>query len=119
MKFPTRKYLFYTGNRAASIFHSRLRLNFSALNHDLLKRNCSASSVCRLCGALVEDVKHYFFILPEYSSATLLFGDKWLYASDKKKIDFLLNRVPGFDFQFNVNLFSSVQSFISQSNRFS
>ena len=26
--------------------------------------------------------------------------------------------VPGLDFQINVNLFSSVQSFISQSNRF-
>ena len=101
--------------------------NFSALNYDLFKRNCSASSVCRLCGALVEDVKHYFLFCPSfaalletlYSSTAHLLGDKWLYASDKKKIDFCLNGVPGFDFQINVNLFSSDQSFISQSNRFS
>ena len=61
MKFPTRNYLFCTGDHVALSFHSRLlRLNFSAINHDLFKRNCSASSACRLCSALVEDVKHYF-----------------------------------------------------------
>ena len=37
----------------------------------------------------------------------------------KRKIDWLLNGVPGIAFQLNVDLFHSVQSFISQSNRFS
>ena len=37
MKFPIRNYLFFTGDRTASIFHTRLRLNFSALNYDLFK----------------------------------------------------------------------------------
>ena len=59
MKFPTCNYLFFTGDRAASIFHTRLRLNFSALNYDLFKRNCSVSSACTLCDAPVEDAKHY------------------------------------------------------------
>ena len=81
---------------------SWLRLNLSALNHDLFKRNCSASSVCRLCGALVEDVKHYFLFSPSFGAAHLL-GDKWLLASDKKRIDLLLNGVSDLDFQSNVN----------------
>ena len=45
---------------------------FSALNHDLFKRNCSASSVCLLCSALVEDVKPLFF----YFAQVLLLGTK-------------------------------------------
>ena len=47
MKFPTRNY-FFTGDRAASIFHTRLRLNFSALNYDLFRINCPVSSACAL-----------------------------------------------------------------------
>ena len=127
MKFPTCNYLFFTGDRAASIFHTRLRLNFSALNYDLFKRNCSVSSACALCDAPVEDAKHYFLFCPSFAalrvilfaSAAHLLGDNWLSASNKKKIDWLLNGVPGINFQINVNLFYAVQSFISQSNRFS
>jgi len=114
LKFPTRNhvnYLFYTGDSVASIFHSPLRLNFSALNYDLFKRNCSASSVCA-----VHQLKmlNYFLFCSSFSalcetlfsSAAHLLGDKWLLASDKKRIGFLLNGVPGLDFQIIVNLFS-------------
>ena len=104
-----------------------LRLNFSALNYDLFKRNCSVSSACALCDAPIEDAKHYFLFCPSFAalreilftSAAHLLGDGWLNASDKRKIDWFLNGVPGIDFQLNENLFLSVQSFISQSNRFS
>ena len=47
------------------------------------------------------------------ASASHLLGDRWLSASDKKRIDWLLNGVPDIEFQTNVNLFQSVQSFIS------
>ena len=61
----------------------------------------------------------YCVTLPEtlFSSAAHLLRNKWLLACNKKRLPF--NGVPGFDFQVNVNLFSSVQSFVSQSNRFS
>lgn len=104
----------FTRDRVASIFHSSLRLNFSTLNHDLFKKNCSASSVCCLCSASVEGVILLLFLFCSsfatlretlFSSAAHLLGDKWLLASDKKRIDFLLNGVPGLDFQINVNLF--------------
>ena len=121
MKFPIRNYLFFTGDQTASIFHTRLRLNFSFLNYDLFKINCSVSSACALCDAPIEDTKHYFLFCPSlsFTSAAHLLGDRWLNASDKRKIDWFLNGVPGIDFQLNVNLLLSVKSFISQSNRFS
>ena len=64
LKFPIRNYLFFNGDRTTSVFHTRLRLNFSALNYDLFKRNCSASSACPLCDAPIEDAKHYFLLCP-------------------------------------------------------
>ena len=38
LQFPSRNYLFYIGDRSASISHTRLRLNFSALKHHLFFR---------------------------------------------------------------------------------
>ena len=45
-------------------------------------------------------------------------GDSWVLASDKRNTDWLLNGVRNIDFKFNVSLVHSVQSFISQLNRF-
>ena len=39
LHFPSRSYLFYIGDRSASIFHTRLRLNFSTLNYHLYQKN--------------------------------------------------------------------------------
>ena len=120
-------YLFYVGDRSASIFHTRLRLNFSALNYDLFTKNCSVSPACKYCNASIEDAKHYFLYCPSFAalrhdillaSAAHLLGDRWLSASDKKRIDWLLNGVPDIEFQINVNLFQSVQSFISNQTVF-
>ena len=66
-KFPTRNYLFFTGDWAALIFRTRLRLNFSAFNYDLFKRNCSISSACTLWCTYIEDVKHYFLFCPSFA----------------------------------------------------
>ena len=40
LQFPSRNYLFYIGDRPASISHTRLRLNFSALKYHLFQKNC-------------------------------------------------------------------------------
>ena len=98
MKFPIRNYLLFTGDRTASIFHTRLRLNFSALNYDLLKRNCSVSSACALCDAPIKDAKHYFLFCPSsaalreilFTSAAHLLGDRWLNASEFLELIFNL-----------------------------
>ena len=120
--------LFYMhGDRLQSIFHTRLRLKNSTLNYDLILKNCIASPACARCGANIEDVKHYSLSCPVFAalrtvlltSASHLLRDKWRLASDKKKIKLLLSGDPDVDFQTNVNLFRCVQSFISQTNRFS
>ena len=77
----------YTEDRAASIFHSHLRLNFSTVNHDLFKKTFSFLSDCRLCGALAEDVRVLLFCRETlFASTAHSLGDKWLFASDKRKI---------------------------------
>ena len=71
----------------------------------------------------MEDVKHYFLYCPMcathcialFTSATHLLGDKWLLASDKKKIKRFLFGSPDLQFHSNVRLFEQVQSFISHS----
>ena len=53
-----------------------------------------------------------------FTSTAQLLGNRWHGASDKKKIDWLLNGISNFKFQVNVRLFQLVQSFISLSNCF-
>ena len=53
-----------------------------------------------------------------FASAAHLLADKWLSASYHRNIDWILNGVAAIHFKHNVHLFHSVQSFISQSNRF-
>ena len=126
LQFPSRNYLFYIGDRSASISHTRLRLNFSALKLHLFQKNFCLSPACTLCDAPVEDPKHYFLYCPSFAallknlftSAALLLGNRWHCASDMKKIDWLLNGISHVDFDTNVMLFQYVQSFISLSNRF-
>ena len=60
LHFPSGSYLFCIGDRLAWIFHTRLRLNFSALNYHLFRKNCCPSPACALWDASIEDVKHYF-----------------------------------------------------------
>ena len=91
---PTRNYLLYVGDRSASIFRTRLRLNFSALNYELFTKNCSVSPACKYCNASIEDAKHYFLYCPSFAAlrnillafAAHLLGDRWLSASGKKKL---------------------------------
>ena len=68
LHFQSRSYLFYIGDHSASIFHTRLRLNFGALNYHLFQKNCCPSSACVLCDASIEDVKHYFLYCPSFSA---------------------------------------------------
>ena len=110
LHFPSGSYLFCTGDRLAWIFHTRLRLNFSALNYHLFQKNCCPSPACALCDASIEDVKHYFLYCPSFAalceklftSAAKLLGNRWHCASDKEKIDWLLNGISTADFQINL-----------------
>ena len=115
----SQKYLFWG--------RSRIRCNNSTLNRDLFIRNYVFSPACPHCNAAVEDAKHYVLYCPMYAAhrialfifASHLLGDKWLLASDKKKIECFLFGSPDLQFQVNVRLFEQVHSFISHTSRFS
>ena len=104
--------LHYVGNRFDSVNHSRFRCNNNTLNHDLFIINCVVSPACPHCNAPVEDVKHYFLYCPIYAShritlftsAAHILGDKWLLASDKKKIECFLFGSPVLQFRMFVYL---------------
>ena len=53
---------FYSGNRHEQVLHIRLRIQCSALNHDLFKKNISDIPLCR-CGS-VDNTLHFFFECP-------------------------------------------------------
>ena len=111
MKFPTRNYLFFTGDRAASIF----TLGEIALFHLFVlyvMRPWKMQNTI-FCSARVLLLCVKYCLLPLHTCWEID-GFPRL-----RKIDWFLNGVSGIDFQLNVNLFHSVQSFISQSNRFS
>ena len=59
--------------------------------------------------------QRFFSIL--LSTVAQLLGYRWHCASDKKKIDWLLNGISTADFQINVRLFQLAQSFILPLNR--
>ena len=67
LHFQSRSSLFYIGDHLTPIFHTRFRLNFSALSYHLFQKNCCPSSTCVLCDASIEDVKHYFLYCPSFS----------------------------------------------------
>ena len=68
------------------------------------------SPACKYCNASIKDSSHYFLYCSSFttlrnilfSSAAHLLGDRWLSASDKKRIDWLLNGVPDIEFQINI-----------------
>ena len=103
LHFPSRSYLFYIGDRSASIFHTCLRLNFRSLRYNLFQKNCCSSPACALCDASIEDMKRYFLYCSSFAalpmreklftSAAQLLENRWHCASDKKKIDWLLNDI--------------------------
>ena len=109
LHFPSGSYFFCIGDRLGWIFHTRLRLNFTALNYHLFQKNCCPQPACALCDTSIEDVKHYFLHCPSFAalceklftSAAQLLGNRWHCASDKKKIDWLLSGISTADFQIN------------------
>ena len=64
-----------------------------------------------LCDDSIEDAKHHFLYCPSFAalmreklftSLAQLHGYRWHCASDKKKIDWLLNGISTADFQINL-----------------
>ena len=117
--------LWWSACGSASIFHTRLRLDFSALNYHL----CRKIVVFSLRVLFVMRLLKTWNIISYTAQVLLLCVTSCLSplhnyldgrsqcASDKEKIDWLLNGISAADFQVNVRLFQLVWSFVSLSKR--
>ena len=95
-------------------FSTCLRLNFILVPYIItfFRKIAVLSPACALCGASIEDVKRYFLYCPSFAalreklftSAAHLLENRWHCASDKKKIDWLLNGISNSDFLINITL---------------
>ena len=111
--------LLYYGSRWPSVHHSRIRMGCSGLNFHLFNNLHVIPSPECSCGYEVEDPVHFFFFCPQYDTQrrvmmqallqiqnidinihTLLWGDENLTIDDNKRI------------------FSSVQTYITETSRF-
>ena len=112
-------------DRKNAIIHTRLRLDACSLNYYLFKIGCRESPAC-LCGFHTETVKHFLLDCPFYSalrtkllsSAACIFADRWTTMSESQLISAFLFGAPFLSLKENSDLFSHVQSFISESMRF-
>ena len=85
--------LYNFGNRFLSILHTRLRLGSSQLNSHLYKIGLKETPNCR-CGALNEDVWHYIFVCP-------------LYTSERSTLHSLISQYSSFSLLWISRMFSS------------
>lgn len=112
-------------DRFNAIFHTRLRLGTCALNYYLYKIGCKESPVC-FCGFYSETIKHFLLECPLYSaprinllsSAARIFADRWFSMSKAQIVSVFLFGSQLLSSKQNNDLFSHVQSFISESKRF-
>ena len=109
------------GDHPASISHTRLKLNFSALNYHLFQKNFCPSPACALRDApncpsaqVLPNYCPIFAALREklFASAAQLLGNRWHFASDKKKIDWFLNSISNADFLLVVSVCPIVYFFV-------
>ena len=106
---------FYTGKRRAQIFHCRLRLKCSSLNHHLFSKNIIDSPHCR-CGA-IENTSHFFLFCPLYDDLR-----RNLYRSLPQDFppstNLFLNGDINASFDVNIMVVEAVHDFILGTKRF-
>ena len=107
----------YVGERKYNILLTRLRHNCSSLNSDLFNVNIIQYSNCS-CGALTENVNHFFFECPLYTQPrnSLL---AQLIPNNIVTLDLLLNGNTLLDYDSNKNVILAVLHFIKSTRRFS
>lgn len=111
------KYLSF-GKRFINIIHTRLRHN-CILNSDLFRCNLIDSPNCS-CG-FVEDAYHLFFVCKKYAKARNSLMNKLFALNHVNIIDtyLLLWGDDSLTITQNIEIFKSVQIFLSECNRFS
>ena len=106
-----------SGDRYASILHTRLRLGSSQLNSHLFKIGVKSNSSCA-CGAKNEDAWHFFFQCPFY---TVLRSNLHTIVSKFAPISLQTVLYGSFSCTLleNVQIFAGVQHYVMSSARIS
>lgn len=107
----------YYGERWASVHHARMRLGCSKLNNHLFNNLHVAHSSSCSCGHLNEDPSHFFLECPNYTALR----DDLLNVINQLaqcNIETILFGNDKLSYQDNIKIFTAVQAFIKDSNRF-
>ena len=103
---------FNYGNRVDQIYHTRLRLECSALRNHLFKKNLVDSPLC-ICG-IPETSKHFHLDCPNYHLIRTRILSEFLHLSVK----FLLSGDPRLTENENERIFVAVHKYTIQTRRF-
>ena len=104
---------------------TQMRLGLSSLHSHLFAYNISDKPFCSNCIVKTEDICHFFFKCPCYSSERSILLDKLkLFVPDYSGIsitdlsDICLNGIDGLDYESNYNILLATGEFIMKSKRF-
>ena len=100
-----------------SIHHSHLRIGCSKLNHDLHYNLHVVENALCACGALDEDVHHFFLECPNYTDLRMqLFNAISAYTN--VTLEIILHGNNNLNLALNKAIFDAVHLFIERSERF-
>ena len=103
---------FNVGSRLGQVLQARLRMECSALNADLYRKNIVNSPSCQ-CGGF-ENAQHLFFTCPLYAESRRNLSIRL----DNYSINQLLYGIEDSTLQENTTLFIEVQNFLTSCGRF-
>ena len=103
---------FNVGSRLGQVLQARLRMECSALNADLYRKNIVNSPSCQ-CGGF-ENAQHLFFTCPLYAESRKNLSIRL----DNYSINQLLYGIEDSTLQENTTLFIEVQNFLTSCGRF-
>ena len=109
--------LYFYGNRWPSIHHSRLRIGCSKLNHDLYYNLHVVENASCACGALDEDVHHFFFECPNYLDLRMQLFNA-IIAYTNVTLETILHGNDKLSLGLNKAIFDAVHLYIERTERF-
>ena len=114
IEFPPLHFKHQQTDRPAQIYHTRLRLGCSSLNHDLFRRNLVPSPRCS-CGQ-VETIEHYLLNCNKYNDLRNRYINSLPFP---RTVQSLTRGLDGHSNQMNNAIFKNVQHYIIKTQRFS
>lgn len=109
---------FTIGDRYLNVLHARLRNKCSALNMDLYHANIKPNAMCQ-CGYLYENAQHYFLSCKNYTAQRNILFFELRKENIPTDLETLMYGNDMFNMNINTLIFTKVQNYIKETNRFS